>query len=153
MLCRERTIKVNAHKADLLPFCAEIIDSLADTFGDRTHGNDHSLCLRVAIIVEQAIFTPCDFRQFLHVFLYHLRDCIVIGIACLAMLEEHIGVFCHASRHRGIRVECAIAECRKSVLVNEMCEIILVDGLDFLNFMRCAESVEEVYKRHTALDG
>ncbi len=68
------------------------------------------------------------------------------------MLEEYVGVLSHAAGYRGIGVEGAVAEISKGFLVDKGSELILVDGLDFLDFVGCAETVEEVDERHAALE-
>ena len=69
------------------------------------------------------------------------------------MLEEDIAVFSGAAERGMIRIERMRTERGKGVLVDHGGEILVVPNLDFLNFMRGAEAVEEIEERHSALDG
>ncbi len=68
------------------------------------------------------------------------------------MLEEDVGILRHASCHGRIRIEGTAAEVFKRLAVDERGEVVLVEGLDLLNLVGCAEAVEEVDERHTALE-
>ncbi len=45
-----------------------------------------------------------------------------------------------------------LAERLDGIHIDELAEHVVVDGFDFLNFVRRAEAVKEMYKRHAALD-
>ncbi len=143
---------MHSHETDFLTLCAEIVDSLTDALGYRAHSDYHALSLRIAIIVKETIVATCDLRHLFHIVFNHLGHCIIVRVASLTVLEVNVGVLCHTASYRSIRVECALAELSKRVAVDKRSKIILIYCLDFLNLMRCAESVEEVYKRNTALD-
>ncbi len=61
VLCGERTIEVNAYETNFLPFCAEMVNGLADALRDGTHGDDHAVGLGVAIVVKQTVVAARDF--------------------------------------------------------------------------------------------
>ena len=74
-------------------------------------------------------------------------------VAGLAVLEENIAVFGHAACDGSLRSEGACAEVGKRFAVEEGSEVFLLKHLDFLDFVRGAEPVEEVDERHARFDG
>ena len=68
------------------------------------------------------------------------------------MLEEHVGVLGHTAGHGSVGTEGSGAEFLQRFAVQEGCEVFLRKSLDFLDFMRGAETVEEIDERHTAPD-
>ena len=99
------------------------------------------------------IFSAGDFRDFAHVVFYDFGHCIVVVVAGFAVLEENVAVFSHAAGYRSVGVERSFAEFCNSLTVEQRFEVFLLEHFDFLDFVRCAESVKEVYERHAALYG
>ena len=74
-------------------------------------------------------------------------------VASLAVLEEYVAVFGHTACYGRLGIERTAAEVGESLTVDEGSEVVLLHDFDFLDFMRGAEAVEEVYEGDTALDG
>ncbi len=96
----ERTIKVNAHHTYFLTVGIQVINCLACCFGSRTHENYYAVCVFGTIIAEEFVFATGNFGNFLHVFLYDARNCVIVRVANLTVCEESFGVLCHAACHR-----------------------------------------------------
>ena len=76
---------------------------------------------------------------------------LIERIASLAVLEEVVGVLGHTAHNRIHGVHGAVAEFGQSLLVDKRSQVFIVQLLDFLDFVRGAEAVEEVDKRHACL--
>ena len=153
VLHREWTIEVYAHETHLFTLLfAEIVDGFARSFSGRTHEDNHAIGFGVTIIVEETILATCDARDFVHVFFYNFRHSLVEGVATFAVSKESFGVFSHTASHRTFRGEGAVAEIRESLLVNEGLQILSFEHFNLLDFMRSAETIEEVHERHASFD-
>ena len=130
----------------------EIVDGFARSFSGRTHEDNHAIGFGVTIIVEETILATCDARDFVHVFFYNFRHSLVEGVRTFAVSKEGFGVFSHTASHRTLRREGAIAEIRESLLVNEGLQILSFEHFNLLDFMRSAETIEEVHERHASFD-
>jgi len=69
------------------------------------------------------------------------------------VLEEYIAVLGHAAAHGSLGRKAALAEAGESLAVEQRFELILLEHLDFLDFVGCAETVEEVYEGNRRFDG
>ena len=69
------------------------------------------------------------------------------------MLEEVVGVFSHTTCNRIHRIQCAGTELSQSFLIDKRSKVFVFQHFDLLDFVRSAETVEEVYERYAALDG
>ena len=98
------------------------------------------------------MLAACDSCNLVHVVLYDSRDFVVIFVARLAVLEEHIRVLVSATGNRLVRVHGALAEFSKGFFVQKWLKVFLCQRLNLLDFVRCAETVEEVQERKTTLD-
>ena len=152
MTCREGAVEMHRHKTHLLAVGAEIVDGLLYGLSHRSHSNDHAVGLRIAVIIEEAVIAAREAVHLLYIFLHYFRNSLIISVACLAVLEEHVGVLGHTAGHGGVRIQGAGAEFLQRLAVQEGCEVFLRKSLDFLDFMRGAETVEEIDERHTAPD-
>ena len=81
VLSREWTIQVYGNHTYLFAISHQVVDSFAGSFGYRTHSDDYAFCVFSTIVIEQSIFTSCDFRNFIHVFFYNSRNCFVVVVA------------------------------------------------------------------------
>ena len=94
------------------------------------------------------IFTTGDFGDFGHVVFYDFGNSFVVLVASFAVLEEDVAVFSHATGNGRIGSECAGTKIGKRFLVEKGSEIFLLEGFDFLYFMRSTEAVEEIDERN-----
>ena len=84
--------------------------------------------------------------------IYDCGHSVVVLVACLAVLEEYVGILGHTACYGSIGIEGAGAELGESLAVYERSEVIIFESLDFLYFVAGTESVEEVDERYAALD-
>ena len=142
---------MNSYEAHFLAFGRQVVDNFADGFRHGAHGDDDALGIGSTVVVEQTIFATRDFADLLHVVLYDGRYFLIERIASLAVLEEVVGVLGHTAHNRIHGVHGAVAEFGQSLLVDKRSQVFIVQFLDFLDFVRGAEAVEEVDERHACL--
>ena len=153
LVCAERTEQANLDQANLLTLCGQVVDNFLCDVADGTHGNNDALCISSAVVVEQLIVSAQLLVDLAHVLFYQSRNGIVVGVACLTMLEEDIAVLVGTAHNRTLRIEGALAECLDSIHIAHISQIVVVPDLDLLDLVRGAETVEEVQERNAALDG
>ena len=110
-------------------------DDSLNALSDGSHCNDHSLSLRITIVIEKTVVASCDLVYFLDIILDDLGNCVVICIGSLTMLEESIRVLCHTACDRSLGIEGARTEFGKSLLVDERSEILFSERRDLLNLV------------------
>ncbi len=146
MLGREGTVEVHFDCAYFLALCNEVVYSFLNSLVYRTHCNDYALCVGSTVVVEEVVFTAGDFGDFGHVVFDDVGHCFVVLVASFAVLEENVAVFGHATCYGCLRRECARTEFCEGFAVEQGSEFFLRESLDFLNFVRCTEAIEEVDK-------
>ena len=129
-----------------------MVDCFTDSLCDRSHCNDNAVGVFSSVIVEESVFTSGDFADFVHVVFHNSRYGGVVVVARLAVLEEDIGVFGRASSNRFVGVHGAATELCQRIHIDERTQVFHVHCLDLLNLVRCAEAVEEIHERNSALD-
>ena len=153
MLSGERSVEVNFDKADLCTLGVEIVDGLLDGSADGTHGDDDGLCVLSAIVVEELVVSADALVDLVHVVFGNAYDVVIVGVACLTSLEEHVGVLGGTALYRMLRVEGTSAISVDSVPVEHVSEVFVVPYFDLGDLVGGTETVEEVEERYTALDG
>ncbi len=131
----------------------KIIDNFFCDVADRAHCDDDAVGIGCAVIVKEFIVGAYSCVDFVHIVLDYLGQCIVICVACLSVLEEYVAVLCRAAQYGMLGVESAFAECVDSVFVNHLAEGVIVPYFDLRDFVRSAETVKEIDKGNSALDG
>ena len=152
VLRRERTVEVNGDETCLFALAAHVIDRFLDRFVHGAHGYDDVFGIRVAVVGERLVLASGDRADLLHRVGHHVGYGVVELVRGLAGLEVDVGVLSRAARDGVLRIERALAESVQRFTVEQACERLLVDHLDFLNFVRGAESVEEVQERNARAD-
>ncbi len=76
-----------------------------------------------------------------------------MAVAGFAVLEEYVAVLGHTAGYGSVGGKGAGTEVGESLAVEQGKEVFLFEDLNFLNFVRGAEAVEEVYKRNACLNG
>ena len=148
----ERTVQANFYNAYLLALLCQIVDGLLDRVVDGTHGNNHMLRVCGAVIVEQLIVGADLGIYLVHVLLHDRRKRVVVRIAGLSYLEEDIRVLSGASLAGVVGIQRSLTELVDGVHIRHLLQILIIPGLNFLNFMGGTESIEEVDERNLALD-
>ena len=153
VLCRERTVQAHLHKAHLFALGGEVINHFLGHIADRAHGNDDTICIGGAIILEQAVMGAQLFVHFAHVFFHHSGHGVIELVARLAVLEEDVAVLVAAARGGVLGVQRVVAERLHGIHIGHFLQIVVVPHFNLLNLVRGAETVEEVQEGHAALDG
>ena len=153
MLNREGTIEVNLDKADLFAVFVEIINGLFDGVTYRTHGDDDLFGVSCAVVVKELIFGAELCVDSLHIILNNADSLVIINVGGLSCLEENIGVLCGSALNGMLGVEGAATECVHGVMVEKLVEVLIIPNRNLLNFVRGAETVEEMEEGHSALNG
>ena len=146
------TIQVNNQHTNLLAFLIQCFSNGASGVTAGTHSYDDVFSIGSAIIVEQVVFTTGNFGDFGHIFLYHSRNCVIVGVNSFTSLEINIRVLSAAALNRVIRVQRAFAESIHSVLIQQLLQICVIHYFNLLDFVRGTEAIEEVQEGHAALD-
>ena len=144
---------MDSHDTHLLTLCSQMIHRLTDGFRHRSHGNDHSLGCRIAIIVEQSIFAAGNGSQLLKILLNNVGHRIIKRIRCFTCLEINIIILCCSSCYGRIRRQSPVTETLQCFLVDERCQLLSRQCFYLLNFVGCAESIEEMKEWYTAFNG
>ena len=133
-------------------FAHQVVDSFAGSFCNRTHCDNYAFSVFSTIVIEQTMRTACDFADFVHVFFYDSRNCFIEVIARFSVLEEVVGVFSHTACNRVVRIQRAFTEFCQSLLINQTCQIFILQHFNFLDFVRSTETIEEVDEWHARFD-
>ena len=153
MLDREWAVEVYIQHADFFAVGIERIGDVLADVGDRADRDDDAVSIGCAVVVEEMVASAGDLGDLIHVALNDVREGIVEGVRCFAVLEVNVRVFCGAADDRMIRIESAGSEVRKGFLVDERSELFIAHDLDLLDLMARAEAVEEIDERYAAFDG
>ena len=103
----EGPIEANLDHPDLATFGDELVDGFLGGADTGAHQHDHGLGIRGAHVVEQVILPADQIGEAIHRRLHLVGDGLVVQVARLAGLEEHIGVLRRAAQDGCIRVEPA----------------------------------------------
>ena len=148
----ERTIKAYRHKAQFLAArLGEVVDGLPDGFAHGAHGDDDVFGVGGAVVVERQIVTAGQFADFAHIARHDVGNRVVVGIAGLAGLEEHVGVLVGAAGDGLVGIERLGAEGGQGLLADQRTEVFRLEQFDLLDLMRGPEAVEEMDERHARL--
>ena len=142
---------MNGDKTHLAALRGQIVDALLDGLVHRTHCHDHVLGVGRSVIGEGLVCAARDVRDLRHCVGYHVGHGVIELVRGLASLEIDVGVLGRAARYGVLGIERARAELLQCVAVEHRGERSVVDDLDLLNFVRGAESVEEVQERNARL--
>ena len=143
---------MNGNQTYFFTLSCQVVDSFACSFRNRTHCNDYAFCIFSSVVIEQTVFTSCDLGDFIHIFFYDSRNCIIVRVARFSMLEEVVRVFSHTACNRSFRIQGTCAEFSQRLLVDQRSQIFIFQCFDLLDFVRCTETVEEVHERNTGFD-
>ncbi|OPZ60770.1 MAG: hypothetical protein BWY87_00264 [Deltaproteobacteria bacterium ADurb.Bin510] len=146
----EGPVEVDAHDADLFALLGQVVDGFLDGFGDRAHGHDHALGIRSAVVVEGVVLAAGDGFDLLHVVFDHVGNGVVERVGRFPGLEVDVGVLGQTAGDRMLGVERAGAEALQGLLVDQLGQFLVGNGLDLLDFVRASETVEEVQEGQPA---
>ncbi|MNN62383.1 hypothetical protein D3C81_1776800 [compost metagenome] len=104
----------------------------------------------MAIVFKRLIFTPGGRREITHRLLNVIINRVVPGVGGLTGLEIGVGVCGSAANNRMLRIQRACAVGIDLVLRHQLQNRVVRQRDDFIDFVRSAETIEEMNKRHPA---
>ncbi len=150
----ERTIQADLDQSQFhSALFIQVFDRLIDGFAAGAHCDDHIGGVRRSDIVEQMVLTAGLRSDFIHVLLNDRRRCIVELVDRFAALEVDVRVLSADVGDRSIRAESAGAELFNVFRFHQFADLVIRDLVILVNFMRGAESVEELQERNAGLVG
>jgi len=123
---------VYGNHTHLLALLHEVVDGLTGSLGGRTHQHDDVLSIFGTVVVEQVILAAGNLGDFAKIVLHDLGHLVIIFVASLAMCEECLGVLGCTAGHGALGSERTVAEAFHVLGVEELGDILLVDGLDLM---------------------
>ena len=152
LVSAERTVQANLYQTNLLALCGQVVDNFLCYVADGAHSDDNALSVRCTVVVEQLVVGAQLLVYLAHVLLNDFRNCFVVNVGSLAVLEEDVAVFVGTTHNRMLRIQCAGTELLNSLHVAHISQIVVIPYSDLLDLVRGAEAVEEVDERNAALD-
>ncbi len=144
---------MNRYHAVFAAAAGQVVDGLLDGLGHGTHRDDDVLGLLVTVIGERTIFAAGELADLAHVAGNDVRNGIIELVAGLDTLEIDVAILGGTAGDRSVRIQGAGTEILQGLGADHSLEGLLVEGLDFLDFVRGAETVEEMQERNRRLNG
>ena len=148
----EGAIEADFEQADFFSAGVQIFDGFVRGFGAGAHHDDHALGIGSADVIEQVILASDDFGELVHGRLHFGGSGVVVGVGRFANLEEDVGILRRAAQHRMIGGERALAMLDDAVHVDQGANVVFVQHLDLVHFVRGAESVEEMQEGNAGFE-
>ena len=117
-------------------------------FATRAHQHDHPLGVGRTVVFVELVLSADDLGEFVHRLLDDVRACGVEWVARFPRLEENVRVLRRAAQHWPVRRESAGAMSEHEVVVDHRAQVVVGHHFNFRDFVRGAEAVEEMQKRH-----
>ena len=153
-LCsHERTIEADFDKTDLLALCSHVVNDFFNDVTDRAHCDDHTVSVRIAVVVEELVIGSELVVDLAHVLFHDGGKILIELVASFSVLEEDVTVLGRAAQCGMLGVQGVFAESGNSVHIDHVGEILVVPDRDLLDLVRGTETVKKVEERNTALDG
>ena len=149
----KRTIQTHLDQADFFAMCIQVINDFFRNIADRTHGNNHTIGIFGAIVIEQLVICAQLGVHRVHAIFHNLRQLIIMAVAGLAMLEEYVAVFVRTACRRMFRIQAMLAEVAHGIHIAQLFKVLVIPQSDFLDLMGGTETIKEVQKRHATLNG
>ena len=114
---------MNRNYAHLLALFIQMSSNSTQCFGAGTHSHNHIRGLRIAIVVEEFIFTAGNLRNLSHIIFHNRRQLVVIIVNCFTGLEINIRILSSTTDNRVIRIQSAFAEFSNSFFIQQFFQI------------------------------
>jgi len=145
----EGTVQADLHHTHAGSAPRKVLHGAANGLRAGAHADNDGLRLGMALVLEGFVVAARHFAELLESLLHDGDTAVVIGVAGLAALEEHIGVRGRSARGGMLRRKAARAEFRKVAGVDEALEFRVGKRLHLADFVRGAETVEEMEEGKT----
>ncbi len=110
------------------------------------------LCILCAVVIEELIVCAELCVNLAHILLNNRRNCVVVLVASLTVLEEDIVVLVRTTHYGMLGVKSSVSECSNCIHIAHFLKILIIPNFDLLDLVRCTETVEEVDERNSALN-
>mmetsp|Transcript_3981 Transcript_3981/g.7753 ORF Transcript_3981/g.7753 Transcript_3981/m.7753 type:complete len:781 (-) Transcript_3981:501-2843(-) len=142
----EQTNLQQPHLASLV--LVEVVHHCLQGAAGSSHGHGDVLRAWVAHVLHQLVEAARARGKRVHALLHRVRHRGHEGVHRLAPLEVYVRVLRRAPHHRPGRAERALAVSEHEVLRHQRPQVLVLQPLNLLHLVGCAESVKEVHKRH-----
>ena len=149
---RKRAKQMHAEQPDLLSRRVQRIHHFLNGVADRPHGNNHPFGIRRAGVVKQMVLPAGERADLRHIAFDNVGQRLIKTVTRLSFLEVDIRVLRRSADDRMIRMQRVTAEAVERGPVQQRRQLVIFQHLDFLNFVRGAETIEEVNKRDASLN-
>ncbi len=149
----ERTVETDFDQAHFFTEAVEVFDCLLSNFDAGTHCNDYPLSIGGAVVIKGLVVASCQGTNLFHNFLYDTRHSQVVGVSCFTALEVDIWVLSRTPEFWAFGAHCPCSKLCNCFFVKEGFHFFVVNHIDLLDLMGCAEAIEEVDERNTSLNG
>ena len=128
-------------------------DGLLDRLRAAAHYDDYLFRVRRALVLVGLVCPAGELAELVHLFLDYVGALLVIGIARLPRLEEHVGILRGAADERPVGVERAGADVENLVVVDHLAHDFVGNHVVGVDLVGGSETVEEMEERHAAVEG
>ena len=132
----------------LFAVAVEIFDRFFGGSGARAHQHKDAVGIGTADIIEQVIGATGPEGEAVHRILNDRRARAIKWVDRLARLEEDVRVLRGAAKQRTLRSQPAIAMLSDEFFIDECAKVIILEHIDLVQFVRGAESIEEMQERN-----
>ena len=148
----ERTVQANLHEADLFAVGVHVVDNFFRDVADGAHGDDDTISVGSAVVVEELIVGAELFVDLAHVLLDDCGQRVVVLVAGLTVLEEDVAILVAAAHGRMLRIQRVGTERLDSLHVAHFLQVGVIPHGDLLDLVGGTETIEEVQERDLAFD-
>ena len=149
----ERSVEVDLNDTDLLAGSDHVVDQLFCGVADGTHGKDHVLGVRSAVVIEGLVVGSDLLVHHVHVFGDDVGSLVVCSVGSLSVLEVGFRLLGRSHQSGVGGMEHSLLEGFDGVPVYHGGELVIVPHLDLLVLVRCTETVKEVEHGELSADG
>ena len=150
----ERTIQADSDDAVLFALGGVQVFRGFDTgFNTGAHGDDDDFSVFSTVVIKQMILAAGELGEFVHGFLDFGRAFFIEFVDSFAALEEDIRVLGGTVDDRVFRVHRAGAGSDDVFVIDHRAHIFDIELFDLHDFVRSAETIEEVKERDAGFQG
>src|SRR6266480_4954255 len=146
LLNRKGTGQPNLKQADFFALGVEPFDGFFGGTNCGSHRDNDALGIRRANVIEQVIASPRLSGKAIHNILHDRWAGKIERIACLASLEENVGILRGATEHGLVWAQRAFAVPANGLAVDHGAEVIIREQREIVQFVRSTKTVEKVEK-------
>ena len=97
------------------------------------------------------VFTTCNLGNLLAIFLYCVRDSVIVGVTSLTMCKELVWILSSTTCNRTLWGECTVAELLYILHWSDSLDVFHVHHFNLVILVRSTETIKEVYEWNLCL--